>query len=133
MLNPIMAPFHQHHAVFWWTCMHPCGAGHRTTYCRHPPYHHPDIPSPASSPMDLSESRINAQADVRVHQIFEDPAPPAAPTEEPDLPDAEDDESDQYDPGMDLLQVIDQPVTKDAPSPFQLASYSPLVQPHLRP
>ena len=91
-----------------------------STPTKHAPTQH-DLPPPVPSPMDLSESRINAQVDARVHQIFEGPAPQPEAVEEPDLPDAEDDEPDQYDPGMDsafahLLQVIDQPVTKDAPS-----------------
>ena len=81
-----------------------------------------DLPPPTPSPMDLSESRINAQADARVHQIFEGPAPPTATVEELDIPDAEDDEADQYDPSMDsafahLLQVIDQPTSTGTPSP----------------
>ena len=81
-----------------------------------------DLPPPAPSPMDLSESRINAQADARVHQIFEGPAPPTEAVEEPDIPDVEDDEADQYDPSMDsafahLLQVIDKPTAKGTPSP----------------
>ena len=85
-----------------------------------PPRH--DLPPPAPTPMDLSEARINSQADSRVHQIFDNPTQPTPITEEPDLPDAEDDEPDQYDPGMDsafahLLQVIDRPVTAGAAAP----------------